>query len=248
MTSANATDGHPLLKSYCEEVARRSKFRILRIDGQAVKTTGEMVYRFDIKKAGWARIGASLTSLEMASTLRYFAVPAIMKAFAPEWADEREMLGQIAQMKEDELKKYPDEMDDRPMLRRTMVQTANGSSITAVIGRRLPVPNPAAPELAAISQRLIISIRARLAKDELALWQFDLGIALNSALMRNRNSNAPKEAVDIITGLIGSAPKDVLPSTLSDLKTLAAVIEGVPRSNNGFRELPRLMIAIINSN
>ena len=248
VTSANATAGQPVLKSYCEEVAKRTQFRIFRIDGQAVKTTGEMVYQFEIKKAGWTKIGANLDGLKIATTLRYFAVPTIARAFGTEWKDERELLGQIARMKMDELKKWPDEpvVDKPTTMQMTTVKTANGSFTSGVVIRgSLPIRNPPTPERIAISRQLVTSIRARLAKDEWALWQFDLGIALNSIFMLNRNPNGPNQAVGVITGFIRTAPKDVSPSTLSRLKLLAAKFEVEPRANN---ELPNLISAIINSN
>lgn len=46
VVSANAISGHPLLRPAAENAARRSQFDPVRVSGQAVKTTGTVVYNF----------------------------------------------------------------------------------------------------------------------------------------------------------------------------------------------------------
>lgn len=48
VTSAKAVTGNTLLRSTCEDAARRSKFKPARVGDQAVKGSGFMVYNFAI--------------------------------------------------------------------------------------------------------------------------------------------------------------------------------------------------------
>ena len=250
VTSANAMTGPQVLKSYCEQVAKRTKFRIYRVDGQPSKTTGELIYQFEIKKAGWSRVGADLTGMQLAFSLRYFPVAPIMKAFKSEWLDEREMLGQIARMKSDELEKYPRERaTEIPTIQRQTVKTANGAFMSSAISRgRMSVPNLPTPERIAIFHRLTRSIRTRLADDALALWQFDLGVTLSSGLAFYGNPNARADDVELVKGLIARAPNGTSPAVLSDLKILAAKLELGPGRMDSTNEIARLLNAIITSN
>lgn len=241
VSSANAATGAQSLRAVCEDAARRTKFRIFRVDGSPVKTVGELVYQFDIKKAGWTQIGANLSGFFIR---HYVSFVPIFKAFAPEWKDEREMLTQIAQRNRAEQTSI-----EKPTLQRTTLRTSNGTAMSAISGDvRLQNLRLLAPEDAVIFLRLVDSIRARLSKDELALWQFNLGLALRSGFNFRRIPNARMDAMDLIIGFIDRAPKGVSAATLADLRSLVAKIESSSGPGDGYRDIPRLVNAIINAN
>ena len=243
---ANATAGHQLLKTVCEAVARRTKFRIFRIDGKAVETTGELVYTFEIKKAGWAQVGANLSGYWMQKNFTYAP---ILKAFASDWSVEREMLERMAKTRRDREKQYPAAAVQTPTVVRTTTKTSNGSTMTGVFSsRRLSLPDAPTPEEITVFHQLIASIRTRLTDDQTALWQFNLGIALSSIFSIRRDPIAKTEFVELIRGLANTAPKGISATTLSDLRSLALMIESGPRTADEHRDLPRLINAIIIAN
>lgn len=245
VSSANATTGHQSLKEVCEDTARRTKFRIFRVDGQPVKTTGELVYRFEIKKAGWIQIGANFSGYW---TQKNFTYTPILKAFASDWSEEREMLERIAKVRRDREKHYPVPALQTPTLVRTTTKSANGSTMTGVVAsRRLSLPDLPTPEETVVFQQLIASIRIRLSNDEPALWQFNLGVALSSVYVNSRAPSDRAETVELFRDMVKHAPKSISPATLSDLQTLATKIESQPRSDDVYREMGRLINRIINN-
>ncbi len=155
--SANTVSGHSLLKIASEEAARKTNFRITRnAEGQAVRATGVLVYKFAIEKASWSKIGYDLAILEKTPTLRSFSVPTISKAFQPEWTNELELLEKIAEMKRAEIERQANAPEDnQPVFRRSIERKPDGGIVSSMRGEmRLPILNPPTPERISVSQNL----------------------------------------------------------------------------------------------
>ena len=91
--SAKAETAHESLKLVCESTAKRTKFRMFRVNGQAVQTDGEIVYRFEIAKAGWSQAGAGILGFLMEPHLSL--VP-VMKKLPLDWREEHGLLDKLS--------------------------------------------------------------------------------------------------------------------------------------------------------
>ncbi|MCA1624406.1 MAG: energy transducer TonB [Acidobacteria bacterium] len=248
--SANAVSGHPSLKISSEEAARKTKFRITRnVDGQAIKATGVLVYKFTIERASWSKIGYDLALLEKTPTLKYFSFATIAKAFQPEWTNELELLEKIAQMKRAEVERQANASEDnQPVFRRSIVKKPDGSVSSSMTGEiRLPIPNPPTPEQISVSQILIFSLQSRLGNDELSLWQFNLGVNLSKALELYRNPNERSNAAQILRQFSQSAPQDASAEVLAELQKLIVIFEKGKPTMNTHNEIGRSLSAIFRS-
>lgn len=248
--SANALSGHSLLKNVSEETARRTKFRIARdAAGQAVQTNGVLAYSFAIQKAGWTKIGYDLAILAKAPTLRNFPAASIAKTFQPEWTQESEMLGKIAEMKSAEIETpVAAPINNRPFIRRDIQKMSNGSGVASMrMEVQLPILNPPTPERIAISQNLISSLQSRLGNDALSLWQFNLGVNLSKALWLFRNPVERSNAAQILRQTAENAPPNVTPEVLAELQKLIAVFARKTRAMETEGEIGKSLSVIFRS-
>lgn len=238
VTNAVSLSGSVLLTGVAEGAARRSKFRILRdTTGQAIKAAGVMVYSFEIKKAGWSKIGYDLNLLKQ-MPVSMISIPAISKAIDPGWTIEKELFAKLEEIRQGApdppekpfpvfvssgVNKYPNEI---AVQSQTMVVTP---------------PQRATPDQAVIVQNLISGLRGRLANDELSSWQFDLGLNLGDAFQSYRDPRQRGEAARIVTGFIEIRPKSASVEVLEALQSLLVNFGKESRSVNNADEILRAM-------
>lgn len=238
VTNAASLSGNVLLTGVAESAARRSKFRILRdTTGQAIKAAGVMVYSFEIKKAGWSKIGYDLNLLKQLP-VSMVSIPAISKAIDPEWTTEKELFARLEEIRQGApdppekpfpvlvssgINKYPNEI---AVQSQTMVVTP---------------PQRATPDQAAIVQNLISGLRGRLANDELSSWQFDLGLNLGTAFQLFRDPWQRGEAARMVTRFIETRPKSASADVLEALQSLLVNFGKENRTMNDENEIFRAM-------
>lgn len=241
--TAKVISGDPLLNGAAESAAKRSKFRIARdAGGNAVKIDGVLEYSFEIGKDGWTSIAHGLRLLDRVP-VTVFPIPSTRKAFQPEWTIESEMLDALEAIR----RKFPrGAYNDRPTLVRVPEQGRDNqtySSVTAQV--TLPFPPPISPEQISTSRNLIIAIRERLQKDELAAWQFEVGLKLDEAMMAERDPRDFTTSSGIIKSLIEKAPAGVNPSNLAALRSLETAFTKDRNSEDTLDEVRRAYLLVL---
>ncbi|MEQ1644196.1 MAG: TonB family protein [Pyrinomonadaceae bacterium] len=244
--SAKAETSHELLKLICESTAKRTSFRSFRVNGQAVRTDGEIVYRFEIAKAGWAQAGAGILGFLMEPHLSL--VP-VVKRLPMDWLEERDLLDNVSTNRK-EMQGYVGGMAARsvPAVIFRSMTTATSSAGVATAQVRLPstAPRPEPDNLAA--QQLIDAIRLRLAGDKVALWQFEMGTTLGSMFMTRTNRLVPRsEIARMFRTIIASAPSGISTETLSILESTAVLFEEKETFETG-EKIRRGVDRVISSN
>ena len=244
--SAKAETAHESLKLVCESTAKRTKFRIFRVNGQVVQTEGEIVYRFEIAGAGWAQAGAGILGFLMEP--HHSLVP-VMKRLALDWREERDLLEKVSETRK-ETQSYFASMAGRPVPGVIFRSTTNGSSGSSVATGQMRLPNttprPDLNNLAA--KQLIDAIRLRLVEDKVALWQFEMGTTLGSMFMtRTDRLTQRSEMARTIRKIIASAPSGISTETLSVLESMAALFEAKETLETGDK-IRRAMDRVISSN
>lgn len=247
VTNVTTLSGDPLLKSYAEDAASRSKFRPLSDStGRPLATEGTLSYSFEIRKAGWSRIGADIRTLEtpFASVV---PMPVVAKSFKPEWTSELAMLTRLS-----EIMNTP-----TPRLIRLGTMTVDGknqqSQTRAVKGTMsvfLPIPSA---EHQTLAQSLTAAIRERLANDELSLWQFELGLDLVSSFYlsnmmptpRSNYANRHAEAASIVRNRLNRMPNGVSDEVATSLGKLETLLGTEKRTKIEDDEIAALIIKIL---
>lgn len=238
VTNAAALSGNLLLTEVAEGAARRSKFRILRdTNGQAIKAAGVMVYSFEIKKAGWSKIGYDLNLLKQ-MPVSMISIPAISKAIDPQWTTEKELFAKL-----EEIRQGSPDPPERPFPVFVSSGVSKYPNEIAVQSKTMVVtlPQQATADQAAIVQNLISGLRGRLANDELSSWQFDLGLNLGDAFQRYRDPRQRGEAARIVTEFIESRPKSTSAEMLEALQSLLVNFGQESRAVNNSDEILRAM-------
>lgn len=244
--SAQAIEGNSLLKTVCEEAARRTKFRIARdANGNAIKNEGVLTYNFTIQKAGWTRIGYGLSFFGKLP-FSYFSIPTTAKAFAPEWTSELQMLAKLEKIgRTEEPPKPLVFVSQSSAITKTTTRAPNGTAEkTATMNGVLNMP-PTGEEQTALAQNLILALQNRLETDELSLWQFNLGLSLSRAFQIFRNPNERGNAALMVRQFADNAPKSVSTELMTVLKNLAANFEKEKRSMETDDEISRLLTVIL---
>lgn len=248
VTAATAISGHPLLRSSSEQAALKTKFRKVSINGEMPKTTGVLIYNFEIEKAGWVRIGYNLAVVQKAPTLIPFNVPSVAKAFQPDWTDEKILLEKLGEFRRAEIENLPNTKVEKPVLQRSTEKRPDGTMQSSMsMQMRLPIPNPPTPERIAVAQNLIVFLQSRLASDELSLWQFNLGVNLGKALELYRNPNERINAAVILRQFADNAPSNVPAETLAELQKLIAIFEKGARTFETQNELAKALANLFKS-
>lgn len=219
VTSAQMISGHPLLKETAEDAARRSKFRIMRDpSGEAIETQGALTYNFVIRKISWSRIGYGLSVLDRAPAAS-FPITAARKTFAPEWTAELQMLEKLA-----EIRRTEPAMPPRPtFVAASPTNVKERNNVKSVSIAQVYLRSAPSAEQIALSQNLISALTARLGSDEIASWQFNLGLDLRRAIAMQRHPDANTEGSLIIRRSIERAPAKASAEVIQALENLATI-------------------------
>jgi len=110
---------------------------------------------------------------------------------------------------------------------------------------RLILPPPPTAEQIALAQNLISALQSRLGNDELASWQFNLGLDLDRPLQLFRNPNERANAAQIVRQFAENAPDGVSAEVKAALKNLAANFEKGKRTMEIDDEIGRLLAVIL---
>ena len=89
--SAAAVSGHPLLRQACEQAAQSSKFSPTKLENQAVKVTGVIVYNF-VMPMTVTEIGYELSLAEKSQSFKKSQISSISRTFPQNWIEEIEAL------------------------------------------------------------------------------------------------------------------------------------------------------------
>jgi|SRR5580765_4351239 len=244
--AAEAESGEQLLRRSSEEAARRSKFRIARdAAGQPMDADGVLIYTFEIKPAGWARIGLGLSSIQKFSISR-ISIPMIRKAMDPQWTSERELLDRLEAMREAE----PPDAGRPVMIRGPVVNSGRiGSpvrgSASQTISGSITLPLSPTTEQLVVSQELINALRERLRSDPLKTWQFDLGTSLFGAFDLYRDPTQRDAAADTVLRFIQSKPDAVSDEVLTALRTIESKFRNGNRTIQSENAIADAMKAIL---
>lgn len=247
VTNVAMLSGDPLLRTYAEDAASRSKFRpLLDSNGRAMATEGTLSYTFEIRRAGWTRVGADLRTLESPSA-SVVPIPVLAKSFKPDWTNELAMLGRLSEIINSPAPRLMRlgsfTVDDKGQQSQTRV--AKGTM--AVL---LPVPSA---EHRAMVQNLTDAVKNQLADDELGLWQFELGLDLVTAFYvssaiqtpRNNNPNRHAEAANIIRNRLSRVPRGVPDEVTTALNRLQTLFEIEKRTKTEDDEIAAEILAIL---
>lgn len=174
-------------------------------------------------------------------------IPSIAKVLQPEWIEEREMLGKLEEIsRRDPPTPLTMTPVEPPMLPRNPSNfPSRGASGSAVIARRLTLPEPPGSEQIAVSQNLISALRSRLGNDEKSSWQFNLGVGLSDVFQLYRNPYERANAASKIKQFTETAPPDVSPEVAAALKNLAAIFETARRTMETDNEIRKSLIIIL---
>ena len=229
VVKAGTVSGDRSLTSAAIDAAMRSKFRpILSDAGEAVTTTGVIVYPFEIRKVGWSRVAVELYGMQ-SQTAQAATISVLKKTFPVEWTDEHGMLTSL---------RWRIESRSVPRLIRPIQSSSgtfnpnSGSSSQAVF---VVVPNLLI-EQQQIGKDLVTAVQARLAHDDLARWQFDLGTDLLQSfhfLSANRHGVALRsnsDVADLMRNRWKSRPAGVTEDVVNALQELEANLAAEKRT------------------
>lgn len=228
--AAEAVSGHPLLRAASVKAARESKFNPTILNGQPVKVNGVIVYNFNAEIAtDWFQVGMLLSALEKSPTLRFFEPDVIARMLPPDWSAEKQQVQRLNELKKAEMDmEVGDQPKERTIDKKT-TQSPDGSTTTTTITKSVTVSpeRKASSEAAALAQSLINSIQGRLAADSLHLWNFNLGIKLNEALLNadSRSADSRFASVKPFREFIKTAPPEIPKEITDELQKMASLME-----------------------
>lgn len=232
---ASAVSGHPLLRQTCEKAAREAKFLPTTLNGQSVKVSGIIVYKFVtdvvIKSfaTNWYQTGVSLSALDGIPTLKHFETNSLNFVIPADWTNEREKIKRLDELKKAEMEMNVDNAPKERVLDEVSSNSDNNKNAIKTTTTRITISpdKKTFSEVTAISQDLISSIRGRLGADEISLWYFELGVNFNKALL-NSDSRVEKiriEGVKPFRELIKNPPSEISEDIISNLEKMASFME-----------------------
>lgn len=238
VTQATMISGNPLLRSVSETAAGRSKFRMVRdTNGSAVRSEAILAYSFEIQRAGWIKIAHGLSLLDRLP-IASFCIPTALKAFPADWTNERQMLESLNEIR----RISPDKQvfSARPTLFKGFPPTTTSpASASASMQMHLPTPSKPPSDQIILAQNLIIALRERLKDDELAAWQFDIGLNLDDAM---RTTSAA-----IIRKFVESAPRGAAPEVVTALRSLESAFAADKNSTESLVAIRRSFLGMLSS-
>jgi TonB family protein len=228
--SADAVSGHPLLREAARAAALQSKFNPTRINRQAVKMSGVIVYNFlsgNSAQMNWLKLGYDLQSVQHSPTILFLNTNSIAKNFPADWTTEMEQLQKLAEMKQVESSKISQAtVNGEGKVSETTETSPDGTIVKTVItSRTVKSDHKPNAEQFAVSQTLISSLRGRLADNDVNLWQFNTGLNLSQAMAQIPNFNERQRITDSLRKQIESAPSEVSPEYLAELQKVVEILE-----------------------
>jgi TonB family protein len=234
IASATAVSGHPLLRQAAQQAALQSKFSPTLLSGQPVKISGIVVYNFVAdgnfarSTGNWVSTGRLLSNLDNAPTLRYFDVNTLTMMIPTEWTAERQQIARLDELKKAEME-MPGSADPKErVINETTMKTGDKDSIKTTITTVTVLPERKnTSEATALGQSLISSIQGRLAGNALDLWNFNLGINTNKALLNadSRSENERLKSVKPFREIIKNAPAEISQEFIAELEKMALMME-----------------------
>lgn len=215
VSAAKAVSGHPALYETAEKAARQSKFSVPKAGGAGTQVSGFISYNFLIETPNWFKVGYDVAVIEKLPTLGFFQISIIKKAIQPDWQTEIDLLAQLRAIRNEEKKAFGDAPVEKPVF----VNKSGKTSASQSVSMRLNIP-PQNPQKVSASQNLITALQARLASDELKLWQLNLGVAFIKLQEISRNPATRRGAVGILEPFVQNAPANVPAEYLEPLKAL----------------------------
>lgn len=248
VTKSSVLSGATELKVVAEDAAARSKFRMYRdATGQAIAIDGILTYTFEIKKAGWAKIGFDLGSLQKFPVSPFTAVR-ISKAIDPNWTDEfllAEKLKAIGRANPGTpaiLALGKPLLVSRSVTSASLSRSANSQTTsTSVV---LPSFRTPSPDQVSTAMNLIDGVKLRLADDKLGLWQFELGLGLQEIFHMTRAQSQMINPAKKVDDYLNHAPVSASTEMLKALGDLKKLLEKTGQRSEDGREIINTLAAI----
>ena len=244
VSSATAVSGHPLLRQAAEQSALESKFAPTLLQGQPVKVSGVIVYNFVADdKSNWFKVGYDLASLEKVPTLNFLNTGAIARNIQPDWTTEREQLSRLETMKQAERSTYTETVVTNEGKVSDKTEKTDGGTVVrkVIIEKSVKSPNPPNAEQVAVAQNLISSLQGRLAGDQTANWQFNLGVTMSRAMSNVKNQTELQNSLNSLRQQLNSAPSDTAPEYLETVQKIITILETPNPSDEERRQIGMLM-------
>lgn len=252
VVNTSTLSGNPLLGTLAEDAALKSKFRpLLDNGGRAISGEGVLSYSFEMRKIGWSRMAADLLTLEGPSA-SIVPLPVLIKSIDPEWTGE---LATLKRLGEIAWTQPPGFVPMRTMAPTGKNQQSQSNTRSSSIAGTIILPTSSL-EQGMLVQDLATSIRRRLADDELALWQFEVGLDIVRAFYlstmiqtpRNKNPNRFIEASIIISNRLSKLPNGVSDDVVTALRKLEKHLGTEKRSKEIDDEIFASIITILQQN
>ena len=252
VVNTSTLSGNPLLRTLAEDAALKSKFRpLLDNGGRAISSEGVLSYSFEMRKIGWSRMAADLLTLEGPSA-SIVPLPVLIKSIDPEWTGE---LATLRRLGEIAWTGSPRFVPMRTMAPTGKNQLSQSNTRSSSIAGTIILPTSSL-EQGILVQDLVTSIRKRLAGDELALWQFEVGLDIVRAFYlstmiqtpRNKNPNRFIEASIIISNRLSNLPNGVSDDVVTALRKLEKHLGTEKRSKEIDDEISVSIITILQQN
>jgi TonB family protein len=223
VVSAKAVSGHPSLYEAAQNAALKSKFNTPNVNGQKTKVSGYLNYNFLIDTPNWFVVGYSLPAA------RFLQPPVIKKAFQADWTGENALIDRLTEIKR---------LEPKPVRPTFVPQMVGTSGSKTVVRQRLEgtlIIPPDNTKAITVSQELITSLQTRLANDELNLWKFNLGLNIVGVMGAYYNPFERADASLIVKKIIETAPANVSPEVLAELKKISQYFDEPYSKSKGFQ-------------
>ncbi|MGC2237569.1 MAG: energy transducer TonB [Pyrinomonadaceae bacterium] len=240
VASAKAVSGHPALYEAAQNAALKSKFSVPKVGGEGTKVSGFITYDFLIETPNWFKVGYDIAVIEKLPTLGFFQIPVIKKVIQTDWQTETDLLEQLRVIRNEEKKAF----DSMPVERPVLMNNRTPNSASQTMSMRINIP-PQNPQKISAAQNLLTALQARLAGDELSLWQLNLGIAFIKVQELYRNPVTRKIAVEILKPYSQNAPANVPAAYSEQLKNLIETFETKSNDETDVRDAIGRTIAVL---
>lgn len=235
VVSATAVSGHPLLRQAAEQAAQASKFSPTKLQGQAVRVTGIIVYNF-ILPVPFIQLGYELAAAEKSLSIDKSRVAAIAGSFPRNW-EERDDLEKlnlyldektVKENKSDEPSKPKSTADDAVATQTLQAEAYKGNVLTVQGVSSSSTPLDVIYKLDADAveavRQLQTKIANRLRVNDKIFWSFKLGAALGKLKTEIENGEKTQSNIAELTQLQASAPAGIPESATTKVLEIVELV------------------------
>ena len=172
-----------------------------------------------------------------------FLTPAQSQKHSAGWTTEREQLNRLEAMKQAEGSTYTETVVTNEGKSAIRPKKTDGGTVVrkVIIEKSVKSPNPPNAEQVAVAQNLISSLQGRLASDQTANWQFNLGVTMSRAMSNVKNQTELQNSLNSLRQQLNSAPGDTAPEYLETVQKIITILEVPNPSDEERRQIGMLM-------